>query len=43
MSADTQLQTKEEAGFASEQDLLSKVVSATRQTEPNRAQDLLRT
>lgn len=43
MSADTQLQTKEEVDFVPDQNLLSKVVAATRQTEPNRAQDLLRT
>ena len=43
MTAETQLQTKEEAGFAPDENLLSKVVAATRQTEPDRAQDLLRT
>lgn len=43
MTAETQLQTKEEVGFAPDENLLSKVVAATRQTEPDRAQDLLRT
>ena len=41
----TNAQLKSEAGAAVEQqeNLLSKVVAATRQTEPDRAQDLLRT
>jgi|GEM_PF-6939740 len=43
MTAETQLQTKEEVGFTPDENLLSKVVAATRQTEPDRAQDLLRT
>lgn len=43
MSADTQLQPNEQTELAPDQDLLSRVVAATRQTEPNRAQDLLRT
>ena len=42
MSAESQLKTKE-AEFAPEEDLLTQIVSATRQTEPDRAQDLLRT
>ena len=43
MSADTQLAAEQEAAYASEENLLSKVVAATRQTEPDRAQNLLRT
>ncbi|MGG6897762.1 MULTISPECIES: type VI secretion system contractile sheath large subunit [Rhizobium] len=42
MSAESQLKTKE-AEFAPEENLLSQIVAATRQTEPDRAQDLLRT
>jgi type VI secretion system protein ImpC len=41
MNAKTQLKA-EEAAYA-EENLLSQVVAATRQTEPDRAQDLLRT
>lgn len=42
MSAESQLKTKE-AEFEPEENLLSQIVAATRQTEPDRAQDLLRT
>lgn len=43
MSAETQLQARGQTVHAPEQDLLTKVVAATRQTEPDRAQNLLRT
>jgi type VI secretion system protein ImpC len=42
MSAESQLKAPE-AEFAADQNLLAQVVAATRQTEPDRAQDLLRT
>jgi type VI secretion system protein ImpC len=43
MSAESLVQTNEAAVETQEQGLLSKVVAATRQTEPDRAQNLLRT
>lgn len=43
MSAESLLKSEAQATTAEDQGLLSKVVSATRQTEPDRAQNLLRT
>ncbi|TDW32889.1 type VI secretion system protein ImpC [Rhizobium azibense] len=43
MSADTQLAAQDEVAYVPDENLLSKVVAATRQTEPDRAQNLLRT
>ena len=43
MSADTQLAAQDEVAYVPDENLLSKVVAATRQTEPERAQELLRT
>jgi type VI secretion system protein ImpC len=43
MSAESLVQTSEATLETQEQGLLSKVVAATRQTEPDRAQNLLRT
>ena len=43
MSAESLLKNEAQATTAEDQGLLSKVVAATRQTEPDRAQNLLRT
>jgi type VI secretion system protein ImpC len=43
MSAESLVKTSEATSETQEQGLLSKVVAATRQTEPDRAQNLLRT
>jgi type VI secretion system protein ImpC len=43
MSAESQLQEAPAAELSPAGDLLSQIVAATRQTEPDRAQDLLRT
>lgn len=43
MSAESLLKNEAQAMTAEDQGLLSKVVAATRQTEPDRAQNLLRT
>jgi type VI secretion system protein ImpC len=43
MNAKTQLKPEAGVEFVQDENLLSKVVAATRQTEPDRAQDLLRT
>ncbi|GAB1584256.1 type VI secretion system contractile sheath large subunit [Phyllobacterium phragmitis] len=42
MSAKSQLKSENAVGFSTDESLLSKVVAATRQTEPDRARDLLR-
>ena len=43
MSVETQLKTQQTTEHAAETSLLDQVVAATRQTEPDRAQDMLRT
>jgi type VI secretion system protein ImpC len=43
MSTETQLKPESGTELAQEENLLAKVMAATRQTEPDRAKDLMRT